>query len=230
MLFDKNDLGEWAEPLAGEFQKPYFCTLRESVIDAYESGRDVYPPRGELFRALRLTPPENVRCVIVGQDPYHEAGQANGLSFSVARGVRLPPSLRNIYRELSSDLGVSAPADGNLAPWAEQGVLLLNTVLTVFEGEARSCAAFGWQEFTDAVLRAVNTRPRPVVFILWGADAKRKAENAGLTSCPYPRLVLSSAHPSPLSAYRGFFGSKPFSAANDFLASHGESPIDWKIV
>lgn len=168
--------------------------------------------------------------MIVGQDPYHEAGQANGLSFSVARGVKLPPSLRNIYKELSADVGVPVPEHGDLTAWAEGGVLLLNAVLTVFEGEAKSCAAFGWQEFTDAVLRAVNAQPRPVVFILWGADAKAKAENAGLLSCAYPRLVLSSAHPSPLSAYRGFFGSRPFSAANDFLVSRGEAPIDWKIV
>ena len=229
-MFDKNDLGEWYAPLAGEFQKPYFAALRENVSAAYDSGRDVYPPRGELFRALRLTPPENVRCVIVGQDPYHESGQANGLSFSVARGVKLPPSLRNIYKELSADLGVPVPEHGDLTAWAEGGVLLLNSVLTVFGGEARSCAGFGWQEFTDAVLRIVNAQPRPVVFILWGADAKEKAGRAGLLSCPYPRLVLSSAHPSPLSAYRGFFGSRPFSAANDFLRSRGERPLDWKIV
>ena len=196
----------------------------QRVDEAYRTGT-VYPPRQELFAAFRLTPPERVRVVILGQDPYHEPGQANGLSFSVAPGVRLPPSLRNIFEELRTDCGVAPRASGDLTPWAEQGVFLLNSSLSVQAGAAGSHQAFGWQTFTDAVVAALAKLPQPVAFILWGAHAQKKAAIAQSSS--YPRLVLQSPHPSPLSAYRGFFGSRPFSAVNEFLVQHGEAPVRW---
>ena len=166
-----------------------------------------------------------MRAVILGQDPYHEPGQANGLAFSVADGVRLPPSLRNIFEELRTDCGVAPRASGDLTPWAEQGVFLLNSSLSVQAGAAGSHQAFGWQTFTDAVVAALAKLPQPVAFILWGAHAQKKAAIAQSSS--YPRLVLQSPHPSPLSAYRGFFGSRPFSAVNEFLVQHGEQAIRW---
>ena len=193
----------------------------------------VYPPRADWFAAFRLTPPERVRVVILGQDPYHEPGQAMGLAFSVRPGVKLPPSLRNIYRELAADLGRPAPADGDLSPWAEQGVLLLNTVLTVAAGRANSHARLGWQRFTDRVIAAVSALPQPVAFVLWGSPAKAAFEKAtvncqlSIVNSSIPRLLLTAPHPSPLSAYRGFFGSRPFSRINEFLAENGESPINW---
>ena len=198
--------------------------LYRKVTEAYASGT-VYPPREALFSAFRLTPPEAVRVVILGQDPYHEPGQANGLAFSVQAGVPLPPSLRNIYTELESDLGGTPPPDGDLRGWAGQGVLLLNTVLTVGAGEANSHARFGWQAFTDRVVAALGALPQPVAFLLWGAQAQKKASVAAASEAP--RLVLQTPHPSPLSAYRGFFGSRPFSQINAFLAAQGERPIDW---
>lgn len=185
----------------------------------------VYPPREQLFSAFHLTCPENTRVVILGQDPYHEPGQAHGLAFSVREGVKLPPSLVNIYKERESDLGVPMTKSGDLTHWAQQGVLLLNTVLTVEHGKANSHKDFGWQEFTDAAVAAVAQLPKPVAFILWGAQAQKKAAVAA--AAQYPRLVLQSPHPSPLSSYRGFFGSKPFSKINDFLIKHGEKPIVW---
>ena len=221
---EMTELGAWQTCLQTELDKPYFAALMQRVDEAYRTGT-VYPPRQELFAAFRLTPPERVRVVILGQDPYHEPGQANGLSFSVAPGVRLPPSLRNIFEELRTDCGVTPPDSGDLTPWAEQGVFLLNSSLSVQAGAAGSHQAFGWQTFTDAVVAALAKLPQPVAFILWGAHAQKKAAIAQASR--YPRLVLQSPHPSPLSAYRGFFGSRPFSAVNEFLVQHGEAPVRW---
>lgn len=218
------ELGAWQALLQEEFEKPYWRTLSERVDAAYAAST-VYPPREALFAAFRLTPPEAVRAVILGQDPYHEPGQANGLAFSVADGVRLPPSLRNIFEELRTDCGVAPRASGDLTPWAGQGVFLLNSSLSVQAGAAGSHRSFGWQTFTDAVVAALAKLPQPVAFILWGAHAQKKAAIAQSSS--YPRLVLQSPHPSPLSAYRGFFGSRPFSAVNEFLVQHGEAPVRW---
>ena len=201
-----------------------FSGLFDEIENLYGT-KTVYPPREEVFSAFSLTPPESVRVVILGQDPYHEPGQAHGLAFSVKDGTRLPPSLRNIYRELESDLGVTPPASGDLTRWAQQGVLLLNTVLTVEAGAANSHKDLGWQEFTDAVVAAVAKLPQPVAFLLWGSQAQKKAPAA--VGSPYPRLVIQSPHPSPLSAYRGFFGSKPFSKINKFLTEQGQKPIRW---
>ena len=216
----------WQALLKDELQKPYWCSLEQRLGAAYESGA-VYPPAQQLFAAFERTPPTCVRAVILGQDPYHEPGQANGLAFSVSRGVKLPPSLQNIYKELEADLGVPAANSGDLTSWAQQGVFLLNTVLSVRAHAANSHKDFGWQSFTDAVIAALAELPQPVAFVLWGAQAQKKA--ALVEKSPYPRLVLQSPHPSPLSAYRGFFGSRPFSQINAFLVSYGFSPVDWKI-
>ena len=216
----------WQALLKDELQKPYWCSLEQRLGAAYESGA-VYPPAQQLFAAFERTPPACVRAVILGQDPYHEPGQANGLAFSVSRGVKLPPSLQNIYKELEADLGVPAAKSGDLTSWAQQGVFLLNTVLSVRAHAANSHKDFGWQSFTDAVIAALAELPQPVAFVLWGAQAQKKA--ALVEKSPYPRLVLQSPHPSPLSAYRGFFGSRPFSQINAFLVSYGFSPGDWKI-
>ena len=221
---EMTELGAWQTRLQPELDKPYFAALMQRVDEAYRTGT-VYPPRQELFAAFRRTPPERVRVVILGQDPYHEPGQANGLAFSVADGVRLPPSLRNIFEELRTDCGVTPPDSGDLTPWAEQGVFLLNSSLSVQAGAAGSHRSFGWQTFTDAVVAALAKLPQPVAFILWGAHAQKKAAIAQSSS--YPRLVLQSPHPSPLSAYRGFFGSRPFSSVNEFLVQHGEAPVRW---
>ena len=201
------------------FNRPIIPT-----IEAACAASTVYPPREAVFAAFRLTPPERVRAVILGQDPYHEPGQAMGLSFSVPEGTALPKSLQNIYRELSADLGCAPPETGDLTAWAEQGVFLLNSVLTVEAHRAGSHRAFGWERFTDAVIAATNALPQPVAFLLWGNYAIKKA---GLIHTDAPRLVLTSAHPSPLSAYRGFFGSRPFSKINEFLAEQGETPVQW---
>ena len=216
----------WQALLKDELQKPYWCSLEQRLGAAYESGA-VYPPAQQLFAAFERTPPACVRAVILGQDPYHEPGQANGLAFSVSRGVKLPPSLQNIYKELEADLGVPAAKSGDLTSWAQQGVFLLNTVLSVRAHVANSHKDFGWQSFTDAVIAALAELPQPVAFVLWGSQAQKKA--ALVEKSPYPRLVLQSPHPSPLSAYRGFFGSRPFSQINAFLVSYGFSPVDWKI-
>lgn len=216
----------WQALLKDELQKPYWCSLEQRLGAAYESGA-VYPPAQQLFAAFERTPPTCVRAVILGQDPYHEPGQANGLAFSVSRGVKLPPSLQNIYKELEADLGVPAAKSGDLTSWAQQGVFLLNSVLSVRAHAANSHKDFGWQSFTDAVIAALAELPQPVAFVLWGAQAQKKA--ALVEKSPYPRLVLQSPHPSPLSAYRGFFGSRPFSQINAFLVSYGFSPVDWKI-
>ena len=210
----------WKELLKEERTAPYYVNLMEKVRQARKTA-EVYPPEDRTFYALEATPPDRVRAVILGQDPYHEPGQAMGLAFSVEEGTPLPPSLRNIFRELKEDTGIEA-SSGDLTPWAEQGVLLLNTVLTVERGKADSHAGWGWQKFTDAVLRAANRLPQPIAFVLWGAQAQKKE---ALIRTEAPRLILKAPHPSPLSAYRGFFGSRPFSRINDFLPS----PIDWRL-
>lgn len=219
------DLGAWQPFLQDELAQPYFQTLLQRVDAAYRTGT-VYPPREELFAAFRLTPPQAVRVVLLGQDPYHEPGQANGLAFSVRAGVKLPPSLRNIFQELQADCACPVPASGDLSPWAKQGVLLLNTCLSVAQSRPGSHSAFGWQRFTDAVVARLSLLPQPVAFVLWGAHAQKKAALAARSA--YPRLVLQAPHPSPLSAYRGFFGSRPFSQINAFLAQHGEPQIVWQ--
>ena len=219
------ELGAWQALLQEEFEKPYWRTLAERVDAAYAAST-VYPPREELFAAFRMTPPEAVRVVILGQDPYHEPGQANGLAFSVKPGVKLPPSLRNILTELQADCGVTPPESGDLTAWARQGVFLLNSSLSVEAGKAASHQAFGWQTFTDAAVRAVAALPQPVAFVLWGAQAQKKRP---LLQSAAPRLVLCAPHPSPLSSYRGFFGSRPFSQINAFLQENGEQPVDWQL-
>ncbi|MBQ9967551.1 MAG: uracil-DNA glycosylase [Oscillospiraceae bacterium] len=201
-----------------------YQALFEKVERAYAEA-EVYPPRKELFSAFALTPPSAVRVVILGQDPYHEPGQAHGLAFSVREGVKLPPSLVNIYKEREADVGVPLSQNGDLTSWAKQGVLLLNSVLTVEKGKANSHKDFGWQAFTDDVVAAIAKLPQPVAFVLWGAQAQKKAAVA--SASVYPRLVLQSPHPSPLSSYRGFFGSKPFSQINAFLQAHEEDTIQW---
>lgn len=216
----------WRDLLEPELQKPYYQELLRRLSLACET-ETVFPPQEALFSAFALTPPERVRVVILGQDPYHEPGQANGLAFSVREGVKLPPSLQNIYKELQTDLGIAPSGNGDLTHWAEQGVFLLNTVLSVQAHKANSHKNFGWQRFTDAVIESLRDLPQPIAFILWGAQAQKKA--AAIEKSPYPRKILSSAHPSPLSAYRGFFGSRPFSQVNDFLLSCGFETIDWKI-
>ena len=214
----------WDAFLQEEFEKPYCAALCQKVQAAYRDSV-VFPPKEELFTAFRLTPPEKVRCVIFGQDPYHEPGQAHGLSFSVKQGVKLPPSLRNIYKEIEADTGVPCGPEGDLTYLAEQGVLLLNTVLTVEQGKANSHKNYGWQTFTAAAARVLNAQPQPIAYILWGAHAQ--AMKSTIEDAAGPRLVLESVHPSPLSAYRGFFGSKPFSRVNAFLKEHGEKEICW---
>lgn len=219
-------LGAWTPLLTPMLEEPWCKDLFAQVDAAYQAGDPaVYPPQEDLFTALRLTPPEAVRCVILGQDPYHEPGQAYGLAFSVTKGCKIPPSLRNIYRELESDLGCYTPNHGCLTAWAENGVLLLNNVLTVYQGKANSHKKWGWQKFTTGILQAVQTLPQPVAYLLWGKDAQQKTKK--LPESDAPRLVLTAAHPSPLSAYRGFFGSRPFSQVNRFLVSAGGDPIPW---
>ncbi len=216
--------GKWAEALEGEFSKDYYRTLFEKVKSEY-STRRIYPPPNDLFNAFHLTPLEKVKCVILGQDPYHEEGQAHGLCFSVRQGVAIPPSLQNIYRELHDDLGLTIPDNGCLEKWARQGVLLLNTVLTVRAHSAASHRGIGWEQFTDAAISVLNTQDRPIVFLLWGRPACEKQKF--LTNPKH--LVLCASHPSPLSAHRGFFGCRHFSKANAFLAENGVEPIDWQI-
>lgn len=220
---DNTSLGSWLPLLRQELSQPYFQALSRQVDAAYATAT-VYPPEDRLFSAFTLTPPESVRVVILGQDPYHEPGQANGLAFSVSGGTPLPPSLRNIFAELTACYG-SAPPTGDLEPWARQGVFLLNTVLTVEQGRANSHRDFGWQRFTDAVITAMAGLPQPIVFILWGAQAQKKTPL--IQASVHPRKILSAPHPSPLSAYRGFFGSRPFLQANAFLTAHAEQPIHW---
>lgn len=215
---------DWLLPLTPEFSKPYFKQLYSRVKEEY-SKNVVFPPSDDIFNAFHLTPLANVKAVILGQDPYHNYNQAHGLCFSVKPQIDPPPSLVNIYKELQDDLGCSIPNNGYLVKWAQQGVLMLNTVLTVEAHKPQSHKGIGWEEFTDAAIRILNEQDRPIVFILWGAPAQKK--KAMLNNPKH--LILEAPHPSPLSAYRGFFGSKPFSKTNDFLKAHGISPIDWQI-
>jgi uracil-DNA glycosylase len=215
---------DWNPILRGEFDKPYWADLQRFVAD--ERGRaTVFPPHDEVFSALHLTPYATTRVLILGQDPYHGPGQAHGLCFSVRHGVRVPPSLVNIHKELEADLGVPVPDHGNLEAWARQGVLLLNTTLTVRSGQAASHQGKGWETFTDEVIRAVDAKPEHVVFILWGGHARKKK-----TLIDRERhTIIESAHPSPLSASNGFFGSRPFSRTNEALQAHGQAPIEWSL-
>ena len=217
--------GDWLEAVGDEFKKPYYKDLYEFVKNEY-STHVVYPPSEDIFNALHFTPLKDVKVLILGQDPYHEPGQAHGLSFSVLPGkADTPPSLQNIYKELNDDLGCYIPNNGYLKKWADQGVLMLNTVLTVRAHAAGSHQGKGWEQFTDAIIRAVNKKDEPVVYMLWGRPAQMKRS---MLNNP-KHLVLTAPHPSPLSAYRGFFGCKHFSQANEFLKANGVEPIDWQI-
>ena len=211
--------GDWYEALKGEFAKPYYRKLFETMNEEYRT-KLIFPPAGDIFNAFHLTPLKEVKVVILGQDPYHNHNQAHGLCFSVKKGVEIPPSLVNIYQELHDDLGCRIPDHGCLTKWAQQGVLMLNTVLTVRAHQANSHRGIGWEEFTDAAIKVLNEQDRPIVFILWGSPAQRKKTM---------HLILTAPHPSPLSAYRGFFGSKPFSQTNQFLEEQGLTPVDWQI-
>jgi uracil-DNA glycosylase len=215
---------DWDKVLEGEFEKEYYKELRRFLISEYKS-KVIYPDMYDIFNALKNTAYCDVKAVILGQDPYHEPGQAHGLCFSVQKGVAKPPSLVNIFKELESDLGVKPPEHGYLLDWAKQGVLLLNTVLTVRRGQANSHKGKGWETFTDRVIQLLNERDKPIVFILWGANAK--AKSIQLTNLNH--MIITGAHPSPLSAHNGFWGGKYFSRTNDFLTLNGEKPIDWKI-
>ena len=212
----------WNEILAEEMQKDYYQELQAFVQKRREEVR-VFPEEKNVFNALKLTPFESVKVVILGQDPYHGFGQAHGLSFSVQKGIPLPPSLKNIYKELQEDIGGELPTEGDLSHWAKQGVLLLNTVLTVEEGNANSHKGMGWEKLTNRLIESLNELKHPVIFILWGKPAQDKEK---LITNPN-HVILKAPHPSPLSAYRGFFGSKPFSRVNDILIQHGQTPIRW---
>ena len=214
----------WQEILAPEFTKLYYLQLREFLKQEYKTQK-IYPDMYHIFEALELTPYEEVKVVILGQDPYHGPNQAHGLSFSVQPGVKIPPSLQNIYKELQSDLGVAPVNHGYLTSWAKQGVLLLNTVLTVRQGQAYSHRGKGWEQLTDKIIEKLNERQKPIVFILWGKGAQDKIKMIDQNR----HVVIASPHPSPLSAHRGFFGSKPFSKANATLVSFGEKPINWEL-
>ena len=219
----------WLEPLGAQFEQPYMRALKEFLLAEKAAGRRIFPKGGEWFRALDLTPLGTVRVVILGQDPYHGAGQAHGLCFSVRPGVQIPPSLVNIYKELKEDLGIPPARHGFLEHWAEQGVLLLNSVLTVQMGQAASHRERGWERFTDAAIAEVNRQADPVVFMLWGSYAQKKAALVDSVDKGGRHLVLKAPHPSPLSAHSGFFGCRHFSKANAFLEANGLEPIDWAL-
>jgi len=228
MIMSATDIkleASWKAALEPEFSSPYMGALKQFLVAEKERGRRIFPKGNEYFRALDLTPLDGVRVVILGQDPYHGEGQAHGLCFSVKPGVRTPPSLVNIYKELEADLGIPPVRHGFLESWARQGVLLLNSVLTVEQGIAASHQGKGWERFTDAVIRHVNEEAESVVFMLWGAYAQKKAAFVDTSR----HLVLKAAHPSPLAAHNGFFGCRHFSRANEFLESRGGEPIDWKL-
>ncbi len=215
---------DWKELLMPELEKPYYKELRQFLIHEYRT-TTVYPDMYSIFNAMHYTAYKDVKAVILGQDPYHEPGQAHGLSFSVQEGVEPPPSLINIFKELETDLGCHVPDNGCLIPWAKQGVLLLNTVLTVRAHQANSHQGRGWEQFTDHIIELLNDHEKPIIFILWGSPARRK--RSMITNERH--LIIESPHPSPLSAYRGFFGSRPFSRCNNFLKANGETPIDWQL-
>lgn len=214
----------WESVLSEEFKKPYYSSLYKKIKTEYES-TVVYPPSNEIFTAFNLTDIDKVKVLILGQDPYHEPGQAHGLSFSVKPGIQIPPSLLNIYKELHDELGLYIPNNGYLTKWAEQGVLMLNTVLTVRAHNANSHKGLGWEEFTDAAIKALNELDKPVVYMLWGSPAQRKAKMLNNKK----QLVLKAPHPSPLSSYRGFFGCNHFIKCNEYLKANGLSEIDWQI-
>lgn len=214
----------WVELLQSEWNKKYYIELQKYLKDEYQN-YSIYPPREKIFQALNVTDFDNVSVVILGQDPYHGIHQANGLSFSVSKGEKIPPSLRNMYKELQTDVGVSTPSHGDLMSWAEQGVLLLNTVLTVRDSEANSHKGKGWEVFTDKIISLLNEREEPVIFVLWGNQAKAKKKL--ITSTQH--YIVESVHPSPLSASRGFFGSKPYSKINSILSEIGRGVINWQI-
>ncbi|MGV3731586.1 MAG: uracil-DNA glycosylase [Sphingopyxis sp.] len=220
---------DWLARIGGEFAQPYMAALKQFLSDERAKGKTIYPRPRDWFAALDATPPDQVRVVILGQDPYHGPGQAHGLCFSVQPGVRVPPSLVNIYKELRSDLGIAPAPHGHLAHWARQGVLLLNNCLTVEAGQAASHQGKGWEKFTDAAVAAVAADPAPKVFILWGSHAQKKAANVPGLGAGSPHLILRAPHPSPLSAHNGFFGSRPFSQANAFLEAKGRGAIDWRL-
>lgn len=215
---------DWSDELKEEYKKPYYKELYNKVNEEYARTK-VFPPADDIFNAFHLTPLANVKCVIIGQDPYHGENQAHGLCFSVKPGVEIPPSLVNIYKELEDDLGCYIPNNGYLVKWAQQGVLMLNNVLTVRAHQAASHQGIGWEQFTDAAMDILNKQDRPIVFLLWGRPAQMKAAKLNNPN----HLILKAPHPSPLSAYRGFFGCKHFSQANAFLEEHGIEPIDWQI-
>ena len=215
---------DWAEKLSEEYRKPYYRELFQFVKEEY-SKMVVYPPSEDIFNAMHLTPLSKVKCVILGQDPYHEPGQAHGLCFSVMPGVATPPSLVNIFKEIADDIGGYVPDNGYLVPWAKKGVLLLNSVLTVREGQPNSHRPLGWEEFTDAVIKSLNEKENRIVFLLWGNNAKQKASLIDQNK----HSILMASHPSPLSAYNGFFGCKHFSKTNEILKESGQKQIDWQI-
>ncbi len=215
---------DWQHVLQDEFSKPYFQELIQHLQAEYEH-ETVYPPKEHVFQAFNETSFEDTKVVILGQDPYHGPNQANGMSFSVQRGIPIPPSLRNIHKELADDLGCDRPSHGDLTKWAKQGVLLLNSVLTVKEGQALSHQNIGWEVFTDRVIEIISKQKENVVFILWGKQALVKGQGIN----PFKHYVVHAAHPSPLSAHRGFFGSKPFTDTNNYLTDKGLAPIDWKV-
>nr|WP_313581323.1 uracil-DNA glycosylase [Chishuiella sp.] len=222
MMMEKDN--SWYKFLENEFEKDYFKNLIKFVNNEYET-KEIYPPKKEVYNAFNSTPLEDVKIVLIGQDPYHGKGQANGLSFSVADGIKIPPSLRNIYKELNDDLNIDIATSGNLEKWAKQGVLLLNATLTVEASNAGSHQNKGWEEFTDTVIELLSEQKNNIVFILWGAYAQKKGAKIDRSK----HYVIESAHPSPFAAYRGFFGSKPFSKTNTFLKSKNIKEIDWNI-
>lgn len=215
---------EWDELLKGEFEKEYYKKLRGFLAKEYSTAR-IFPDMYDIFNALKYTSYNDVKAVIIGQDPYHGEGQAHGLCFSVKKGIEPPPSLKNMFKELNEDIGMEIPNHGQLTKWAEQGVLLLNAVLTVRSGEANSHKGRGWEIFTDRIIELLNNREKPIVFILWGANARQKK---ALVTNPIHK-ILEAAHPSPLSAYNGFFGCRHFSKTNEILTAFGETPIDWSL-
>lgn len=215
----------WQKLLASELKKPYMAELQTFLVQESKAGKTIYPENDDIFAALNLTPFDQVKVVILGQDPYHGPNQAHGLCFSVNPGVKIPPSLVNIFKELKSDLAINPPEQGSLNKWARQGVLLLNNVLTVEDGKAGSHHLKGWEQFTDRIIELLNEKKENLVFILWGSPAQKKASKVDQKK----HFVIKSVHPSPLSSYRGFFGSKPFSQSNNYLKSSGLSPIDWTL-
>ncbi len=215
----------WQKALKSDFSKDYYKTLMRFLTEELNANKNIYPPKDDIFNAFNLTPFNNTKVVILGQDPYHGQGQAHGLCFSVQNGIKPPPSLKNIYKEIGNDLSILPPSHGNLSSWAKQGVLLLNTVLTVEEGKAGSHQKKGWEIFTDKVIELLNEKKKNLVFILWGSPAQKKGHCIDETK----HLVLKSVHPSPLSAHRGFFNNNHFSKTNEYLISKGIKPIDWKI-